>query len=110
MEPVSVLHHCIHCCKCTVRDGHLIRLQVDYYSSVDNWPLEADVTQFVRAISDAPLSEALLMRILKAGAEQSVPIDAADAIDLVENLSKRASISSPLNGTFFSNLHCYSFL
>uniref|UniRef100_A0A914ZS51 DUF3677 domain-containing protein n=2 Tax=Parascaris univalens TaxID=6257 RepID=A0A914ZS51_PARUN len=71
---------------------------VDYYSSVDNWPLEADVTQFVRAISDAPLSEALLMRILKAGAEQSVPIDAADAIDLVENLSKRASISSPLNG------------
>ncbi|VDK43236.1 unnamed protein product [Anisakis simplex] len=69
----------------------------DYYSSVDNWPLEADVTQFMRAISDAPLSEGLLLKILKAGAEQTIPIDAADTIDLVENLSKRASISSPLN-------------
>uniref|UniRef100_A0A183V8M6 Integrator complex subunit 1 n=1 Tax=Toxocara canis TaxID=6265 RepID=A0A183V8M6_TOXCA len=75
---------------------------VDYYASVDNWPLEADVTQFVRAIADAPLSEALLLKILRAGAEQSVPIDAADAIDLVENLSKRASISSPLNGSVVS--------
>lgn len=71
---------------------------VEYYSSIDNWPVEADVTQYMRAISDAPISESLLISILNAGFDQSIPFDAADAIDLVENLTKRASLSSPLNG------------
>ncbi|MFH4974662.1 hypothetical protein AB6A40_001371 [Gnathostoma spinigerum] len=72
---------------------------VDSYSNPDSWPVEAEVNQYIRAIADAPLSETLLTRILEAGANQTVPIDAADAIDLVETLTKRACLSSPLTAS-----------
>uniref|UniRef100_A0A915PK51 DUF3677 domain-containing protein n=1 Tax=Setaria digitata TaxID=48799 RepID=A0A915PK51_9BILA len=70
----------------------------DYYASVDQWPIEADVTQYMRVISDVPISEQLLRTILDAGSDPSVPIDAADTVDVIENLTKRASLSSTLTG------------
>ncbi|OZC08640.1 hypothetical protein X798_04321 [Onchocerca flexuosa] len=70
----------------------------EYYASVDQWPIETDVTQYMRVISDVPISEQLLCTILDAGYDPSVPIDAADTVDVIENLTKRASLSSTLTG------------
>ncbi|EJD74586.1 hypothetical protein LOAG_18113 [Loa loa] len=70
----------------------------EYYASVDQWPIEADVMQYMRVISDVPISEQLLCTILEAGSDPSVPIDAADTVDVIENLTKRASLSSTLTG------------
>ncbi|VBB28151.1 unnamed protein product [Acanthocheilonema viteae] len=70
----------------------------EYYASVDQWPIEGDVIQYMRVISDVPISEQLLCSILDAGSDASIPIDAADTIDVIENLTKRASLSSTLAG------------
>lgn len=73
-------------------------IQAEYYASVDQWPIEADVVQYLRVISDIPISEKLLCTILEAGSDPLVPIDAADAVDVIENLTKRAALSSTLTG------------
>lgn len=73
-------------------------MQAEYYASVDQWPIEGDVMQYMRVISDVPISEHLLYNILEAGSDPSVPIDAADTVDVIENLTKRASLSSTLTG------------
>lgn len=81
-------------------NSHNKYLQAEYYASVDQWPIEADVMQYMRVISDVPISEQLLNTILDAGSDPSVPIDAADTVDVIENLTKRASLSSTLTGRF----------
>ncbi|CAG9536499.1 unnamed protein product [Cercopithifilaria johnstoni] len=70
----------------------------DYYASVDQWPIEGDVMQYMRVIADVPISEQLLRTILDAGSDPLIPIDAADTVDVIENLTKRASLSSTLTG------------
>ncbi|KAM3729189.1 Integrator complex subunit [Dirofilaria immitis] len=70
----------------------------EYYANIDQWPIEADVTQYIRVISDVPISEQLLCTILDAGSDPLVPIDATDTVDVIENLTKRASLSSTLTG------------
>ncbi|VDN00703.1 unnamed protein product [Thelazia callipaeda] len=70
----------------------------DYYASVDQWPTEAEVTHYLRVIADTPISELLLSIILKAGSDLSVPIDATDTVDVIENITKRASMSYTLTG------------
>ncbi|VIO88055.1 Uncharacterized protein BM_BM9787 [Brugia malayi] len=96
---------CKHCELCT--DNRLFVYSyyrilylapAEYYASIDQWPIEADVMQYMRVISDVPISEQLLCTILEAGSDPSVPIDAADTIDIIENLTKRASLSSTLTG------------
>lgn len=59
----------------------------------------------MRVIADVPISEQLLSIILEAGSDPSVPIDAADTVDVIENLTKRASSCSNLMGLLF--LFCY---
>ncbi|MCP9257766.1 hypothetical protein DINM_001020 [Dirofilaria immitis] len=70
----------------------------EYYANIDQWPIEVDVTQYIRVISDVPISEQLLCTILDAGSDPLVPIDATDTVDVIENLTKRASLSSTLTG------------
>lgn len=65
---------------------------------VDQWPSEADISQYMRLIADAPLSENLFLTILKVGIDPDAPIDAADVIDVIENLTKRASPATSLFG------------
>lgn len=73
-------------------------IQAEYYASVDQWPTEGDVMQYIRIISDVPISEHLLCTILDAGSDPLVPIDAADTVDVIENLTRRALLSSTLTG------------
>ncbi|VDM92171.1 unnamed protein product [Litomosoides sigmodontis] len=77
---------------------HIWMIQAEYYASVDQWPSEGDVMQYVRIISDVPISEQLLCTILDAGSDPLVPIDAADTVDVIENLTRRALLSSTLTG------------
>uniref|UniRef100_A0A0R3RPM6 DUF3677 domain-containing protein n=1 Tax=Elaeophora elaphi TaxID=1147741 RepID=A0A0R3RPM6_9BILA len=82
----------------------------EYYASVDQWPIEGDVMQYMRVISDVPISEQLLCTILDAGSDPSVPIDAADTVDIIENLTKRASLSSTLTGGSMVPISCCTLL
>ncbi|VDN31070.1 unnamed protein product [Gongylonema pulchrum] len=52
----------------------------------------------MRVIADAPISEQLLAAVLEAGSDPLVPVDAADTVDIIESLTKRASSSSALGG------------
>lgn len=77
----------------------------DQYYKVDNWP-EQDRALFIRYATEVPLLQDTVLTILAIGLSKEYPLSCADALELVEQLIKRASaltfnLSVPvLPGTF----------
>lgn len=63
----------------------------DQYYKVDNWPPEQDRALFIRSATEVPLLQRTVLYILAVGLSKEHPVSAADALELVEQLVKRAS-------------------
>lgn len=63
----------------------------EHYCSKDGWPPENDRNLMFRLVSEVPLMEETLTRILTMGASKDNPLTAAEAIELSDALIKRAA-------------------
>ncbi|XP_002435477.4 integrator complex subunit 1 [Ixodes scapularis] len=64
--------------------------QLEHYCK-DNWPPEGDRPLMLRLASDVPVLEDTLFRILVIGMSKEHPLNPSDALELVEQLVRRAS-------------------
>lgn len=64
--------------------------QLEHYCK-DNWPPEGDRLLMIRLASDVPALEDTLIRILIIGMSKEHPLNPSDALELVEQLVRRAS-------------------
>lgn len=64
------------------------------YYRVDNWPPEQDRALFIRSATEVPLLQQTVLYILSIGLSKEHPVSCADALELVEQLVKRASALS----------------
>lgn len=62
----------------------------DQYYKVDNWP-EQDRASFLRYVTEVPLFQDTVLTIMAIGLSKEYPLTCADALELVEQLVKRAS-------------------
>eukprot|EP00057_Strongylocentrotus_purpuratus_P024524 XP_011678998.1 PREDICTED: integrator complex subunit 1 [Strongylocentrotus purpuratus] len=62
------------------------------YCSKDNWPQETDRGLLLSLLSEVPVQEDTLMRLLIMGLERTIPLAAGEALDLVDKLVKRAAV------------------
>ncbi|XP_065226562.1 integrator complex subunit 1 [Planococcus citri] len=62
----------------------------EQYYKVDNWP-EQDRASFIRYVTEVPLYQDTVLTILAMGLSKDYPLTYADALELVEQLVKRAS-------------------
>ncbi|XP_050499679.1 integrator complex subunit 1 [Diabrotica virgifera virgifera] len=65
--------------------------QAEHYYKVDNWPGENERNLFLRLTSEVPLLQTTLLRILLIGISKEHPITAQEAIDVCDQLIKRAA-------------------
>ncbi|XP_060071544.1 integrator complex subunit 1-like [Ylistrum balloti] len=63
----------------------------EHYYSKDNWPSEGERGSLLRIASESPVLEDTLMRILVIGLSPDIPINPPDAVELVDQLVKRAA-------------------
>ncbi|KAK2152727.1 hypothetical protein LSH36_320g00001 [Paralvinella palmiformis] len=66
----------------------------EHYTKVDNWPPENDRSTMLRLVSEVPVLEDTLLRILIMGLTREVPVNATDAIELVDQLITRAALQA----------------
>ncbi|XP_072168172.1 integrator complex subunit 1-like [Diadema setosum] len=64
----------------------------EVYCSKDNWPPETDRGLLLSLLSEVPVQEDTLMRLLIMGLERTIPLAAGEALDLVDKLVKRAAV------------------
>lgn len=67
--------------------------QIEHYYNKDNWPTEGERMLLLRLASEVPLLEDTLMRILIIGLSRDHPLSAADALELADQLVKRAAMT-----------------
>ncbi|GIY65230.1 integrator complex subunit 1 [Caerostris extrusa] len=67
--------------------------QIEHYYNKDNWPTENERMLFLRIASDVPLLEDTLMRILIIGISRDHLLTAPDALELADQLVKRAAVT-----------------
>ncbi|XP_060529675.1 integrator complex subunit 1 [Cylas formicarius] len=65
--------------------------QAEHYYKVDSWPGENERNLFLRLASEVPLLQATLLRVLLIGISKEHPIAPTDAIEIVDQLIKRAA-------------------
>ncbi|GFQ87230.1 integrator complex subunit 1 [Trichonephila clavata] len=87
--------HCIH--------KLLFMEQIEHYYNKDNWPTENERMLLLRIASEVPLLEETLMRILITGLSRDHLLTAHDALELADQLVKRAAI------TYFDNFPVLEF-
>ncbi|OWF40859.1 integrator complex subunit 1-like [Mizuhopecten yessoensis] len=75
--------HCLH--KVLFLEGP------EQYYNKDNWPSEGERGSLLRIASESPVLEDTLMRILVIGLSPDIPINPPDAVELVDQLVKRAA-------------------
>ncbi|XP_069125387.1 integrator complex subunit 1-like [Argopecten irradians] len=63
----------------------------EHYYNKDNWPSEGERGSLLRIASESPVLEDTLMRILVIGLSPDIPMNPADAVELVDQLVKRAA-------------------
>ncbi|KAK7506750.1 hypothetical protein BaRGS_00002225 [Batillaria attramentaria] len=63
----------------------------EHYYNKDNWPPEADRNFMLRMVCEAPVLEDTLMRIMVIGLSRDLPLSNADAVDMVDQLIRRAA-------------------
>ncbi|KAK3090472.1 hypothetical protein FSP39_012133, partial [Pinctada imbricata] len=61
------------------------------YYNTDNWPTEQDRVSFLHLASNVPVLEDTLMRVLVIGLSHDLPLPAPDAVELSDQLVKRAA-------------------
>ncbi|XP_022109567.1 integrator complex subunit 1-like isoform X2 [Acanthaster planci] len=62
------------------------------YCSKDNWPPESDRSLLLSLLSEVPVLEDTLMRVLVMGLSRELPLSAADGLELADKLVKRAAV------------------
>ncbi|CAL1270879.1 unnamed protein product [Larinioides sclopetarius] len=77
--------HCIH--------KVLFMEQIEHYYNKDNWPTEGERMLLLRIASEVPLLEETLMRILITGLSRDHLVTAHDALELADQLVKRAAVT-----------------
>lgn len=77
--------HCLH--------KLLFMEQIEHYYNKDNWPTESERMLLLRLASEVPLLEDTLMRILIIGLSRDLPLSAAEALELADQLVKRAAMT-----------------
>lgn len=75
--------HCLNKC--------LIMERAECYYDKDGWPSESDRNPLFRLTTEVPLHEDSLTRILKMGLSKDYPLQSSEAIELADNLIKRAA-------------------
>ncbi|KAJ8037540.1 Integrator complex subunit 1 [Holothuria leucospilota] len=65
---------------------------VEAYCSKDNWPPEGDRSLLMSLLSEVPVEEDSLIRILIMGLTREIHLNPGDAIDLVDKMVKRAAV------------------
>ncbi|XP_066292608.1 integrator complex subunit 1-like [Branchiostoma lanceolatum] len=66
------------------------------YYSKDNWPPEGERAYLLRLVSEVPVQEDTLMRLLVIGLSRDLPLSAVEALDLADQVVRRAaSLHSP---------------
>lgn len=76
--------HCLH--------KVLFMESAEHYHNKDNWPPESDRVHMLRIASDIPVLEDTLMRILVIGLSRELSLVSADAVELADQLIKRAAV------------------
>ncbi|XP_077980803.1 integrator complex subunit 1-like [Glandiceps talaboti] len=66
--------------------------QPDTYFGKDNWPPEADRAMLFKLLSEVPVQEDTLMRVLVIGLSRELPLAPAEALDLADKLVRRAAM------------------
>lgn len=64
----------------------------EQYYKIDMWPSESDRNFLLRLASETPLLQATLIRILLIGISKEHPLNAADTLELADQLIKRAAL------------------
>ncbi|RVE54543.1 hypothetical protein evm_000664 [Chilo suppressalis] len=67
----------------------------EVYSKCDNWPPESERTMAHRVCCEAPLPHHNLLRIIFIGLSKDIPVAPAEALELVEQLVRRACSLPP---------------
>ncbi|XP_071797108.1 integrator complex subunit 1-like isoform X1 [Asterias amurensis] len=62
------------------------------YCSKDNWPPEADRSLLLSLLSEVPVQEDTLMRVLVMGLSRELSLSAGDGLELADKLVKRAAV------------------
>ncbi|GAB6028979.1 Integrator complex subunit 1 [Chamberlinius hualienensis] len=75
--------HCLH--------KVLFMEQPEQYSNKDNWPSDTDRNLFLRLATEVPLAEDTLTRILLMGLSKDHSLNAADSLELADQLIRRAA-------------------
>ncbi|ESO87352.1 hypothetical protein LOTGIDRAFT_107278 [Lottia gigantea] len=75
--------HCLH--------KVLFMESVEHYYNKDNWPPEGDRNMMLRLSTESPVLEDTLMRILVIGLSRELPLTPVDAVELADQLIKRAA-------------------
>ncbi|XP_035215176.1 integrator complex subunit 1-like [Stegodyphus dumicola] len=67
--------------------------QIEHYYNKDNWPTESERMLLLRLASEVPLLEDTLTRVLIIGLSREHPLTAPDALELADQLIKRAAMT-----------------
>eukprot|EP00095_Tigriopus_kingsejongensis_P007538 snap_masked-scaffold104_size368486-processed-gene-0.6 protein:Tk07538 transcript:snap_masked-scaffold104_size368486-processed-gene-0.6-mRNA-1 annotation:"isoform cra_c" len=92
----SVYAKCLH--KILFMTSH------EEYFSVDGWPGENDRHIYFKAITEIPLLQDTLLRLLLIGRNKTLPLNARDIIDIAEMLVKRAASLNHMSSEDFAVL------
>ncbi|XP_019614901.1 PREDICTED: integrator complex subunit 1-like [Branchiostoma belcheri] len=80
------------------------------YYSKDNWPPEGERAYLLRLVSEVPVQEDTLMRLLVIGLSRDLPLSAVEALDLADQVVRRAaSLQSPGHAAWehYPQLKCF---
>ncbi|ELT96897.1 hypothetical protein CAPTEDRAFT_224526 [Capitella teleta] len=66
--------------------------KADAYYKLDNWPSENDRGLLFRLVSEVPVQEDTLMRLLVMGLTRELHLAAVDALDMADRLVRRAAL------------------
>ncbi|KAM7343453.1 integrator complex subunit 1 [Cochliomyia hominivorax] len=70
----------------------LLLENAEQYSRYDQWPSEPERTTLLRLVSETPIHEDTLLRIILIGITKEIPFTIPDTFDIIISLIKRASI------------------
>ncbi|XP_011642756.1 integrator complex subunit 1 isoform X2 [Pogonomyrmex barbatus] len=69
----------------------------EQYYKLDNWPPESDRVFYIRLVSDVPLLQSTLLRLLVIGFSKENGITHSETLDLADQLIRRAAANSTEN-------------
>ncbi|KAI5704862.1 hypothetical protein M8J75_009507 [Diaphorina citri] len=72
-----------------------IDLSSDTYFKFDMWPPDTEKQKFLQLVTEVPLLQSTLCRILMIGLSKEHPLSGIDSIELVDQLVRRCAILTP---------------